>query len=266
MNRGRTLIVATFALSAALAYSQTAPQPDPTPAAPRAGIPDYPGVRTEVPGIWLPPVANAPFTAIVDIVSHEKLPDGTERIRTTTNHIARSSSGRIYNERRLLVTTAFQGLPPLLSAHTYDPGTRLSVVMESRTHLAKQTILAHPTPAIAGQSPIHINPNPGPGRTEEDLGTQNYQGYTLQGIRKTRAVAATASGTGQPITISDEYWFSPDLTVYFIIKHNDPRTGEQLVVISHVERAEPEASVFAIPSEFKIVDETPPPQPPPPGR
>jgi hypothetical protein len=257
-----------LALSATFAYAQTAPgtpniSVSPEPNMPRTSIPDYPGVHIEVPGIWVTPIANAPFTATVDIVTHEKLPDGTERIRTTTNHIARSSSGRIYNERRLLVTSAFKGLPPLLSAHTYDPGSRLSVTMEPRTHLAKQVILARPAPAIAGQSPIHINPNPGPGRTEEDLGTQNYQGYTLQGIRKTHTVAGTASGTGQPITVADEYWFSPELTVYFIIKHNDPRTGEQLIVMSKIERAEPDASIFAIPSDFKVVDETPPPPPPP---
>jgi hypothetical protein len=263
MTRGRTFIVATFALSTALAHGQTASPGANNPNAPRTTIPDYPGVRTEVPGIWLPPVANAPFTATVDILTHEKLPDGTERIRTTTNHIARSSSGRIYNERRMLMTTQFKGQPPLLSAHTYDPGTRLSVMMEPRTHLAKETTLSRPAPAIAGQSPIHINPNPGPGQTEEDLGTQNYQGYTLQGIRKTRSIAATASGTGQPLVVSDEYWFSPELTVYLVIKHNDPRTGEQLITLSHIERAEPEASIFAIPADFKIVDETPPPPPPP---
>jgi hypothetical protein len=189
------------------------------------------------------------------------LPDGTERIRTTTSHIARASSGRIYNERRQLVAAVSQTDPPLLSALTYDPSSRLSVSLDPRTHLARETILSQPARVIAGQSPLHIDPNPGPGRTETDLGTQNFQGFTLQGIRKTRVVPAAASGTGQPITISDEYWFSPDLTVYFITRHNDPRTGEQLVTISHVERAEPDATVFAIPSDYKIVDETPPPPP-----
>ena len=266
MNRACLL---TVLLAAPLVHAQTNPNPNyatiptvpggPMPAAgPRTSIPDYPGVMTRVAGIWLPPVPNEPFTATVDIVTHEKLPDGSERIRTTTNHIARSSSGRIYNERRLLVPTSFTGLPRLLSAHTYDPSSRLSVVMDPMSHLARETILSRPAPAIAGHAPIKINPNPGPGRTEEDLGTQVFQGYTLQGIRKTRAIAANVSDTSKPLVIADEYWFSPDLTTYFIIKHNDPRTGEQIITLSNIQRAEPDASIFAIPSGFKVVDETPP--------
>jgi hypothetical protein len=43
-----------------------------------------------------------------------------------------------------------------------------------------------------------------------------------------------------------------------IIKHNDPRTGEQIVAVADIDRHEPNASVFTIPASYKIVDETPP--------
>jgi hypothetical protein len=43
-----------------------------------------------------------------------------------------------------------------------------------------------------------------------------------------------------------------------VIKHDDPRTGEQLVSVSDVDRHEPDASLFAVPSTYKVVDETPP--------
>jgi hypothetical protein len=57
--------------------------------------PDYRGVQIFVPGIFLTPIPNAPFSASVEIISHQKLPDGTENVRTTTNHIALDSAGRI---------------------------------------------------------------------------------------------------------------------------------------------------------------------------
>jgi hypothetical protein len=257
--------LATLALAATIpALAQTAAitsAPKPASPGPRTGIPDYAGARTEVPGIWLPPVANAPFTATVDILTHEKLPNGTEQIRTATNHLARSSSGRIYQERHVLVPVTFQGPSLLLSTHTYDPSSRLSVFTQPQIRLAKQTILSHPPRVIAGHANITIDPKPGPGRTEEDLGTQLYQGLTLQGIRKTHEVSAITSGTGLPLIVSDEYWFSPDLTTYVIIKHNDPRTGEQIITMSHIDRTEPDATIFAIPADFKVVDETPPPPP-----
>ena len=66
---------------------------------------DYRGVQVIVPGIFVTPIPNAPFTAVVEILSHETLPDGSTNTRTTAAHIARSSSGRIYNERRQLVST-----------------------------------------------------------------------------------------------------------------------------------------------------------------
>ena len=70
-----------------------------TPQMPR----DYPGVHVQIPGVFVTPVPNAPFSATVDIVSHQLMPDGTTQVRTTVNQIARQSSGRIYNERRRLV-------------------------------------------------------------------------------------------------------------------------------------------------------------------
>jgi|GEM_PF-1772688 len=271
MTRERLLALAFLVAATPLAYAQIdvlsnaqAAQANTRPAPPpqrTAVIPDYRGVHTEVPGIWLTPVANSPFSANVDILTHEKLPDGTERIHTSTNHIARSASGRIYNERRVMMPVTFKGESMLLGAHTYDPNTHLSVVLEPRTHLAKQAILAHPNPVIPGYAPLKVNPHPGPNRTEEEIGTQVFQGFALQGIRKTHTIAAATSDTGQPLVITDEYWFSPELSIYMMIRHNDPRTGEQLVTVSDVKRAEPDPAIFAIPATFKVVDETPPDQP-----
>ncbi len=69
------------------------------------------------------------------------------------------------------------------------------------------------------------------------------------------------SGTGQAVEIIDEYWYSPALSIYMTIRHNDPRTGEQLVVVTHIERAEPPAAELLVPPGFKVVDETPPEAP-----
>jgi len=51
----------------------------------------------------------------------------------------------------------------------------------------------------------------------------------VHGTRKSRTIPAEFSGTGQPIVITDEYWYSADLHLNMLVKHNDPRTGEQTV-------------------------------------
>jgi hypothetical protein len=223
---------------------------------------DYRGPRVRIDGIWITPVPNAPFSATVQIVSHNKLPDGTEHVVKTENHIARSSSGRIRNERRLLVPQSYTGIPRLLSAHIFDPNTRIDMYTDPITRIARQTILPQPPSIPSGQLP------PGqqykaPGVTETPLGEQTFDNVQLVGTRKTRVISAQASGTNEPVTITDDYWYSPDLSIYLIIRHDDPRTGEQLVAVTHIERTEPPAELLAVPEDYKIVDETPPPRPTP---
>lgn len=255
-----------FLLCSFAAVAQATPNP-PMP-------PDYAGVQIHIPGVYVTPVPNAPFSADVTILSHQKLTDGTEVIRTTINHIARDSQGRIYNERRRLVPTNFRGEPFLLEAHIFDPLTRLNTFYQPAARLARQVTL--PPPIAARQMPTQAPiPNFGaqpqrPGLaaqriTQTDLGDQLVDDTTLHGTQKQRTLDASASGTGQPITITDQYWYAPDLSVYLIVKHDDPRAGEQIVVVTHIDRHEPSASRFQVPDGFKIVDETPPPRQPAPA-
>ncbi len=246
----RTLLSLATLLSAAALTAQ-APNQQLMP-------PDYRGVQIQIPGVYVTPVPNAPFTANVEIISHQKLPNGTENVRTTTNFIARDSSGRIYNERRQLVPVTFKGQPILLSAHIYDPATRLNIYYEPATRIARESVSLHPPVAPPNSVPGLRRPSD-PNYKEIDLGDQSIDGTTLHGIEKQRIIPAPLSTTGETITITDEYWYSPDLSVYLIVKHNDPRTGEQIVAVTHIDRHEPPSTQFAVPAIYKLVDETPPP-------
>ncbi len=220
--------------------------------------PDYRGVSVRIPGIFVTPVPNAPFSAAVEIISKQKMEDGTFNIRTTTNHIARDAAGRIYNERRQMVSTAFKGEPILLSAHIYDPATRTSVFLDPFTHLARLSVLPHPQPVEAGV-PV-LGPHAGAALTaQQDMGEQTIGTTVLRGTKKIWTVPATASGTGKAIEIVDQYWFSPELSVYLITQHDDPRTGEQIVAVKDVNRAAPDESLFTVPARYRVVDETPEP-------
>ncbi len=81
-------VAVTFA-ALGLTIAQLGHSPHPQPPMPH----DYRGVQVHIDGIYITPIPNAPFTAEVQIVSHQKLPDGTEHIVTTRNHIARSFLG-----------------------------------------------------------------------------------------------------------------------------------------------------------------------------
>ena len=258
--RMRSFVLFSFVLwSGALALAQDTGAPVPAATKPPAPfVRDYRGPQVHIPGIFMTPVPNAPFSATVNIVSRETLPDGSEHVVKTVNHVARESSGVIYNERRVLVPASYSGEPRLLSALIYDPSSRLSISLDPYSHLAREVRQTHEpslTPGPTAPGPVM------PGTIETDLGEQTMNGVSLHGLRRERTLAADRSGTGKPVVITDDYWYAPALSVYLIIRHNDPRTGEQLVGLAEIDRAEPDATRFRVPDDYKVVDETPLPRP-----
>jgi hypothetical protein len=220
--------------------------------------PDYRGVSVRVAGIFVTPVPGAPFSATVDIVSKEILPDGTENIRITVNHVARDSAGRIYNERRAMVPTSYKGDPQLLSSHIYDPVTHLNTFLDPFTHLARQSVF-HESQQPPANAPSLGSHTGGQLTAQTDLGDETLGTTRLHGTRKVWTVPASSSGTGKEVSIVDEYWYSPELFIYLILKHDDPRTGQQIVAVKDIDQKEPEASRFQVPTRFRVVDETPAP-------
>jgi hypothetical protein len=231
------------ALIACFAFSQEAP----------ATGPAYRGPITRVEGIFVAPVPNVPFSAIVTIESRQLLSDGSTEATSTRHQIARDTAGRIRNELRELMPGGFTGTPTLISTHLYDPETRLSTFLNPATRIARQMLL---------RSPMQIPP-PFPVAAknaavkDEDLGTQVLENVTVHGLRRTRTIPANLSGTGTPVEVTDEYWYSEDMRLNMLIVHEDPRSGKQTITVTQMDRSEPAAELFQIPSEYKVVDETP---------
>ena len=49
-----------------------------------------------------------------------------------------------------------------------------------------------------------------------------------------------------------EVWTSPDLKTIVYSKRTDPRMGEQTFKLTNIVRAEPDPSLFIVPSDFKL--------------
>lgn len=217
--------------------------------------PPYRGPATHVNGVFVTPVAGAPFTAKVLIESEQTLADGSVAKMHTVNVIARDSLGRIYNERRLLVRSAFTGLPPLLSSHIFDPATRMNDFCNPMTRICQErTLPPVPEAVLKAQAAGAVRANP----NATDLGVSTINGLVARGTRRTRTIPAQFSGTGKPVEITDETWYSEDLHMNLKEQHSDPRSGVQTVTITSIERVEPDAGLFAVPQGYKVVDVTPP--------
>ena len=88
--------------------------------------------------------------------------------------------------------------------------------------------------------------------TKEDLGEQVIEGVAAKGTRTTTVIPAGAIGNEQPITVTSEEWFSPDLNVLVMTKHADPRSGETTYRLTGITRGEPDPSLFELPAGVTI--------------
>lgn len=91
-------------------------------------------------------------------------------------------------------------------------------------------------------------------RTEE-LGTQNIEGVDAQGTRTITTIPAGAIGNERPIEITYEKWYSSELQMVVMSKHNDPRYGEQTYRLTNINRNEPDPSLFSPPNGYRLLTE-----------
>jgi len=94
------------------------------------------------------------------------------------------------------------------------------------------------------------------GKTES-LGAKTIDGIETEGARTVTTIAAGAIGNEKPIEIVYERWHSKALDLIVYSRHYDPRFGEQIYRLTNINRSEPDRSLFAVPSDYKVVAETP---------
>jgi len=84
------------------------------------------------------------------------------------------------------------------------------------------------------------------------------QGLSAHGVRHTQTIPAGTGGSGKDIVVSDEYWYSEDLRINLVLKHNDPRTGPVTMTVTQISRADPDSSLFQIPDGYTGLEAAPP--------
>jgi hypothetical protein len=201
--------------------------------------------------VFVTPIPNAPFSGTIDVARSFVNKDGSIVYYKTIRDIHRDSRGRIYNEGRNLVPASSAETPQVMSILLYDPQTRTNAVLYPQNHTFVTGIVNRP-PETTPPSLLHASPsgNALPQNEftkEEDLGIQQMEGLPVHGIRETQTIP---SGTGKDILVVDEYWYSADLRINMVIKHNDPRTGGVIMSVTHVTRSEPDPALLEIPEGY----------------
>jgi hypothetical protein len=236
------------------------------------------------------PVQGAPYSATITNESIQTLADGNRIVQTSTGTTARDSQGRTRQDTvlpaignlsaanaphlvflqdpvaqtsyTLNMTEKTAQKTPAFSAFTSGGATvsggavKMKIVEAGATALpmpdALPSTIAVPPPEMIIQK--HVVTDEQAEASTEELGSQTMEGIFVNGVRTTHTIPAQQIGNDRPITIVTEVWTSPDLKTVVYSKRSDPRMGEQTFRLTNIVRAEPDASLFTVPEDFKITD------------
>jgi len=264
----RTVILALAAAGIALAQPETK----------QIGIMSGPGFLPRDQGS---PVQGAPYSATIVNESTQTLADGNRIVQRFSGTTARDSQGRTRQDTALPPIGNMSAANAPHIVFIQDPVAQTAYTL----NLTDKTAHRMPTPpaGVVGKTmlgtagvgqPIQMTAggvttataggafffqkqgtvsDPAEIRTE-NLGTQTMQGVSVAGLRTTRTIAAGEIGNDRPIDIVTEVWTSPELKTIVYSKRSDPRMGDQTFQLTNIMRSEPDASLFTVPDDFKLVD------------
>jgi len=204
-------------------------------------------------------VTGAPFSAVAVSETTQTLGDGNHISRRTETNLFRDSQGRF----RKNVTIS--GAPNSFVVIS-DPvsGTSYILHAESKTaekmggHGMKGPRKGAMKDAIKGKMGARQQELMAEGNLKkEDLGTQPVGGVSAQGTRYTRTIPVGQIGNEKPIVIKSEHWYSNDLQMVVMSKRSDPRFGDTTYTLTNIQRTEPAASLFNVPSDYTVTQGRP---------
>jgi hypothetical protein len=241
--------------SSVLAQSEIKPQP------PVIQVADG-GTSGRMESIFIPPLANAPFTLTLGTEWSRPLGNGGTFTLANQRHIVRDGKGRIYQERWILVPKGskieshmdvFQITDP--AQHTWiNCGVKEKVCVLMPYTLTTDAVYK---PAIGTTGPL---PDGSGFHLHEDLGLSNSNGVNTTGYRETITLNPGVLGNDRPMVTTREFWYSAQLGINLISKVDDPQNGNQFFAVTELTTSEPDPRFFEVPEGYKMVDQRKPKQ------
>jgi len=209
-------------------------------------------------------VTGAPFTATATSETTQTLQDGSEIHRTSQITMYRDSQGRSRQE------ATFTGLGPLAASGTpktmvaiSDPVAGVHIMLNTQQKTARRMAFrarsggsaanAQSTSSFEGRMQAREQKEEAAGLLKkESLGTQIIDGVVAEGTRTTHIIPAGQIGNEKALQIVSERWYSPDLQIVLKSTRTDPRFGTTTYTVTSIQRTEPAASLFTVPSDYTV--------------
>jgi hypothetical protein len=208
------------------------------------------------------PVTGAPYSAVEVTTEQQALAGGNVIQRQTTRNIYRDGQGRTRTEAQIThpgangqpttVTRVTISDPVAGYIHEVDPQNKVVTSRKIRP-MGTQAEMRPRNPNGTGQGPAGRGARPAdPNVKSEDLGTQSVNSVIAKGNRVTHTIPAGTIGNALPIQSVHETWMAADLKVPVTVKVTDPRFGTRTTQLTQINRGEPDASLFQVPTGYTV--------------
>jgi hypothetical protein len=254
-----TLVITLAVLASVAAAGQSAPPPPPPPPH------DVMFVRGPGPGGGMAfgefgeggIVKGVPLSGDFIVSRDTTLADGNRIHSETQSKVYRDAEGRIRREVGLNLMTPATGNVKRSMVVITDPVAGKRYMLNPGSKTAREMPMHGPRHADAnGGQHMNATMMGGPGEpgavTKEQLGSKAVNGLQAEGVRVTRTIPAGAIGNEKPIEVVTERWYSPDLQIAVMTVHTDPMMGTVTSKLVNVVRSDPDASLFQVPSDYKL--------------
>lgn len=134
----------------------------------------------------------------------------------------------------------------MTAPHSSDPTTGTRIAVAETEHFSIGTDGGASTYILRHKA------GPNPNEVKQNLGKQMIEGIEAEGTRTTITIPAGEVGNERPIEIVSERWYSPELQLVVMTRHNDPRTGETTYKLTNINRNEPVKSLFEVPPGYTV--------------
>ena len=188
-------------------------------------------------------VKHAPYSAEIVTESTQTLGSGAKLTRRTTGMIYRDSEGRTRRELSATIAGPFV---------TSGDSQRLIFISDPVAGISstfnpdRDTVRTKPFSADGNES-LTEPEIPAENSRVESLRKEVIEGFVAEGTRTTIVIPVGRIGNDQPLEIVHERWYSPELQIVLLSKHQDPRWGETVYKLINISPGAPDPSLFTIP-------------------
>jgi hypothetical protein len=207
-------------------------------------------IRTQIQGIDIPSVPNAPFTAKVVVGWDQPLVGGGTISRKYYTLVARDSKGRVHRETRNFVPANSSAEPPLRTFTIVDTVAATHTTCTQATMTCTTTEF-HPRVSLADAAGGDFSANAG-NLNRVSLGEQTIDALRVQGTRETVTTVAGTHGSDRVVISHRDIWYSPDLQMDLSVVRSSPQMGQLTLTVTDLVRGEPDSSWFAIPPGYEV--------------